>query len=62
MLAWNAVEAGKILETYKLYENKPPDMIMEKTGTKVRRDAFIQSVFIFLRGLKRTASGTFFYT
>ena len=35
MLAWNAVEAGKILETYKLYENKPPDMIMPKTGTKV---------------------------
>ena len=35
MLAWNAVEAGKIPETYKLYENKPPDMIMPKTGTKV---------------------------
>jgi hypothetical protein len=35
MLAWNAAEAGKILETYKQYENKPPDMIMEKTGTRV---------------------------
>ena len=32
MLAWNNAEAGKILETYKIYENKPPDMIMEKTG------------------------------
>ena len=29
-LAWSAEEAGKILETYKAFENKPPDMIMEK--------------------------------
>jgi hypothetical protein len=36
MLAWNEAEAGRILETYKLYENKPPDMIMEKTGTRVQ--------------------------
>lgn len=31
MLAWNAEEAGKIIETYKLYENRPADLIMEKT-------------------------------
>lgn len=30
MLAWNAEDAGKIIETYKIYENKPPDMIMER--------------------------------
>ena len=30
MLAWSQEEAGKILETYKQFENKPPDMIMEK--------------------------------
>lgn len=30
MLAWNAEEAGKIIETYKIYENKPPEMIMER--------------------------------
>uniref|UniRef100_A0A336M8L9 DNA excision repair protein ERCC-1 n=1 Tax=Culicoides sonorensis TaxID=179676 RepID=A0A336M8L9_CULSO len=30
MLAWSFEEAGKIVETYKLYENKPPDMIKEK--------------------------------
>lgn len=30
ILAWNADEAGKILETYKIYENKPADQIMEK--------------------------------
>lgn len=30
MLAWNADEAGKIIETYKLFENKPPDLIMAR--------------------------------
>ncbi|XP_055633789.1 DNA excision repair protein ERCC-1 [Toxorhynchites rutilus septentrionalis] len=30
MLAWNADEAGKIVETYKMFENKPPDLIMER--------------------------------
>jgi DNA excision repair protein ERCC-1 len=30
MLAWSADEAGKIIETYKIYENKPPDKIMER--------------------------------
>lgn len=36
MLAWNAHEAGKIIETYKIYENKPPDMIMEKQETDMQ--------------------------
>lgn len=31
MLAWSYEEAGKIIETYKIYEHKPPDLIMEKT-------------------------------
>lgn len=31
ILAWSAEEAGKILETYKIYENKPPDNVMGKT-------------------------------
>lgn len=30
MLAWNADEAGKIIETYKLFETKPPDLIMAR--------------------------------
>jgi hypothetical protein len=30
MLAWSAEEAGRIIETYKIFENKPPDMIMER--------------------------------
>lgn len=29
ILAWSAEEAGKIIETYKIYENKPADRIME---------------------------------
>lgn len=29
MLAWNAEDAGKIIEIYKIYESKPPDDIME---------------------------------
>jgi len=33
MLAWNAEDAGKIIETYKIYENKPPDDIMERCNT-----------------------------
>ena len=32
MLAWSHEEAGRILETYKQSENKPPDMIMEKSN------------------------------
>lgn len=31
MLAWNADEAGKIVETYKMFESKPPDLIMART-------------------------------
>eukprot|EP00090_Calanus_glacialis_P005510 TRINITY_DN14268_c0_g1_i1.p1 TRINITY_DN14268_c0_g1~~TRINITY_DN14268_c0_g1_i1.p1 ORF type:complete len:251 (-),score=76.35 TRINITY_DN14268_c0_g1_i1:59-811(-) len=34
MLAWSHEEAAGILETYKSFENKPPDMIMEKSGTE----------------------------
>ena len=32
MLAWSAEEAGRILETYKTHEDKPPDLIMEKNN------------------------------
>lgn len=31
MLAWSFEEAGKIIETYKVYETKPADLIMEKS-------------------------------
>lgn len=31
ILSWSPEEAGRYLETYKAFENKPPDMIMERT-------------------------------
>ncbi|XP_064640077.1 DNA excision repair protein ERCC-1-like isoform X2 [Lineus longissimus] len=31
MLAWSAEEAGRYLETYKAYESKPPELLMERT-------------------------------
>lgn len=30
MLAWNPEEAGKMIETYKLFEHRSPDLIMER--------------------------------
>ncbi|KAJ2951901.1 hypothetical protein O0L34_g4152 [Tuta absoluta] len=30
MLAWSSEEAAKVIENYKIYENKPPDKIMER--------------------------------
>ena len=30
----NVAYTSEISETYKLYENKPPEMIMERTGTQ----------------------------
>nr|CAG4644238.1 EOG090X0BTB [Lepidurus arcticus] len=33
MVAWSPEEAGKMIETYKIFEHKPPDLIMEKPDT-----------------------------
>lgn len=33
ILAWSYEEAGKIIETYKIYEKKPADKIMERSET-----------------------------
>lgn len=33
ILSWSSEEAGRYLETFKVYENKPVDLITEKTGT-----------------------------
>ena len=32
ILAWSSEEAGRYFETFKVYENKPADLITEKTG------------------------------
>ena len=59
MLAWNEAEAGKILETYKLFENKPADMIMERTGTQeqIWRHSVSETSHIFCL---RFSDNTFF--
>lgn len=48
MLAWTSEEAGKLIETYKIFENKPPDLIMEKAEA----DDHSRVNFIFLFILK----------
>lgn len=35
MLAWSDVEAGTIIENYKLLEHKPPDAIMERLDSDI---------------------------
>jgi DNA excision repair protein ERCC-1 len=51
MLAWTPEEAGKIIETYKLFENRSPDFIMEKPENdnyqKVRLSSGVCKIFIF---------------
>lgn len=44
ILAWTFEEAGKIIETYKIYENKPSDTLREKgeSTTYLRVSATIQ--------------------
>jgi len=56
MLAWNNQEAGKILETYKLYENKPPDLIMEETGTQVHEK--IMEALTTVKSVSKTDAST----
>lgn len=41
MLAWTPEEAGKIIETYKIFEHKPPDLIMEKAETDPHIKVFL---------------------
>ena len=48
MPAWSFEEAGQILETYKSYEFKPPDMIMEKLDSDPYSKASDHSILILL--------------
>lgn len=41
MLAWNAEEAGKIIETYKLFEKRGPDLIMERVESNPHQKVLI---------------------
>ena len=44
MLAWNAEEAGKIVETYKMFENKPPDLIMARAQQYPHQKVYFKSM------------------
>ncbi|KAA0195158.1 hypothetical protein HAZT_HAZT011956 [Hyalella azteca] len=46
MLAWSAEEAARVLEVYKMFEHKPPDLIMERqhTSTTLRLIEALTSV------------------
>lgn len=47
ILAWSSEEAGKIIETYKIYENKPADKIMEKSESSPYLKVFIFYSILF---------------
>lgn len=47
MLAWNDDEAGKIIETYKMFENKPPDILMEKSEQYPHQKVFFIIFFTY---------------
>ncbi|XP_058791182.1 DNA excision repair protein ERCC-1 [Phymastichus coffea] len=60
MLAWSAEDAGKIIETYKIYEMKPPDMIMERSDTAPHQK--IQSALTSVRAVNKTDALTLLST
>ena len=47
ILSWSSEEAGRYLETFKMYENKPADMIKEKSGTTPFEIVIARLNFIF---------------
>lgn len=60
MLAWNAEDAGKIIETYKIYENKPPDAIMERSDTAPHQK--LVNALTTVRSINRTDATTLLST
>ncbi|TMW43782.1 hypothetical protein DOY81_011139 [Sarcophaga bullata] len=56
MLAWNAEEAGKIIETYKLFENKGPDFIMERVEANPYQK--LVSALTHIKPINKTDSAT----
>ncbi|KAF7395543.1 hypothetical protein HZH68_009593 [Vespula germanica] len=60
MLAWSAEDAGKIIETYKIYENKPPDIIMDRSGTAPYQKLI--NAFTTVRSVNKTDATTLLST
>lgn len=44
MLAWTPEEAGKIIETYKMFEHRPPDFIMERSDKESNHQKVKRSI------------------
>lgn len=61
MLAWSAEEAGRVLETYKLFENKSPDMIMEKGGKEDIHSKLVDALTT-VRSVNKTDAATLIST
>ncbi|XP_012288960.1 DNA excision repair protein ERCC-1 [Orussus abietinus] len=60
MLAWDAEDAGKIIETYKIYENKPPDTLMKRVD-KIPQERII-SALTTMRPINKTDAMTLLST
>ncbi|XP_053978090.1 DNA excision repair protein ERCC-1 [Hylaeus volcanicus] len=60
MLAWSAEDAGKIIETYKIYENKPPDAIMDRSDTAPYQK--LVSALTTIRSVNKTDATTLLST
>lgn len=52
LVAWSAEEAGRYLEMYKVFEQKPPDVIRGKT--KQDYMSVMQAVLTNIRGVNKT--------
>lgn len=52
MLAWNPEEAAELLESYKIYENKPPDFLMGRQETDPR--ARLVDLLTAIKSITRT--------
>ncbi|XP_034244079.1 DNA excision repair protein ERCC-1 isoform X2 [Thrips palmi] len=60
VLAWSAEEAGRILETYKIFEHKPPDLIMERKESDPH--AKLVNALTSIRSVNKTDASTLLTT
>ncbi|XP_067011184.2 DNA excision repair protein ERCC-1 [Anabrus simplex] len=60
MLAWSPEEAGRIIETYKIFEHKPPDLIMERTENSPYQK--LTNALTSVRSINRTDAATLLST
>ncbi|KAE8751702.1 hypothetical protein FOCC_FOCC001550 [Frankliniella occidentalis] len=60
VLAWSAEEAGRILETYKIFEHKPPDLIMERSDSDPHSK--LVNALTSIRSINKTDAATLLST